>query len=89
MQKETIILLHETGTQSWRSDVGTLLMFVAMASVSKWVGNGTFSALAAVMFLYYLVSTFTRSADRSRLTFDQARKRIDEIEAALKESSDG
>ncbi|WP_028753685.1 hypothetical protein [Rhizobium leucaenae] len=77
--KTEIIILHETVLQSYLVDSSTFLLFAAL------IGLGIYLDSAAMQWIGGILGMLTvcdRSMRHSRMTVEQARKRLDEIAAA-------
>lgn len=76
--KTEVIIVYETVLQSYLIDTSTFVLFAAL------IGLGIFLDSTALQWIGGLMGIFTICAriDRhKRMTVDQARKRLDEIEA--------
>jgi hypothetical protein len=77
--KTEIIILHETVLQSWLIDASTFVMFLALISIGVFLDSSAMQWIGAIIGFFTIVGR----ASRKRLSFDEARKRIDELEASL------
>jgi len=75
------VVLHETIFQSWVSDAGTYAMFVALVGTGWALESTALQWVGAIMGFLAVVGHACGKTEK--LTFEQARSRIDEIEASL------
>lgn len=74
---EHIIISHETFWQALRVDATTYALALALILPGHWLGS---AAMEWVGFIVFFI-TLTSKAIAERVTIDQARARLDEIEA--------
>lgn len=77
--KPEIIIVHETAMQSYLVDSSTFVLFAAL------IGLGIFLDSTAMQWVGAIIGFLTIAAKTNRhrrMTPDEARKRISEIEAA-------
>ena len=79
MSKPEIIILHETVLQSWLIDASTLAMFVALIGIGVFLDSSAMQWLGAI--IGFLALTSRANSSKKRMSFDEARKRIDELES--------
>lgn len=79
MPKTEVMIIHETVLQSYLIDTSTFIMFAAL------IGLGVYLDSAAMQWVGALIGFVTiagRIARHGRMTIEQARKRLDELESA-------
>lgn len=79
MSKPEVIIVHETVLQSWLIDASTLALFVALISIGVYLDSAAMQWVGAIVGFLAIPMKAVR---RNRLSFDEARKRLDELEAA-------
>ena len=78
-----IILVHETVWQSWARDAGTFLLFASLIGIGIAADSDAMQWIAAIMAF---ITTFARSSGNvERLSVEEARAKLDAIEAASNE----
>jgi len=77
--KPEIIILHETVLQSYLVDSSTFVLFAALISFGVFLDSSAMQWVGALIGFCTIVG---RASRKQRLSFDEARKRIDELEAA-------
>lgn len=80
MSKPTLIIVHEGFWTSLARDATTFLMAVSIIGVGVLLASAAMQWVGAIVF--FIAVAGTASTSKNRLTFDEARKRIDELEAA-------
>lgn len=73
-----IIILHETVLQSWLIDASTLALFVALIGIGVYLDSSAMQWAGAIIGFLTLASKANR---KNRLSYEDPRKRIDELEA--------
>ncbi|CAN7320293.1 hypothetical protein LJR009_001632 [Bosea sp. LjRoot9] len=77
---DAIIMVHETTLQSWARDAGTFVLFVALIGIGIVANSSAMQWIGAIMAF---ITTMVRSSGKvERLTVEQARAKLDAIEAA-------
>lgn len=74
-----IIILHETVLQSYLVDSSTFLLFVALIGVGAYLDSGMLQFIGGLMGIFTICA---RSMRHNRMTIAEARKRLDQLEAA-------
>jgi hypothetical protein len=74
-----IIILHETVLQSYLVDSSTFLLFVALIGVGVYLDSTVLQFIGGLMGIATICARHSR---HNRMTIDEARKRLDELEAA-------
>lgn len=76
-----VILLHERAGTSWRRDTSTVAGFVAMIGIGVLLDSAALQWVGAFIGFLAIASNTIRAFKDNRMTIEQARKRLDEIEA--------
>lgn len=84
MTDPIIILKHETLRESLISDAMSVATAWALILPGWLLGSGAMQVTGAILFALWFVSRLIIAGDRSRMTISEARKRLDQIEAAQK-----
>jgi ABC-type phosphate transport system permease subunit len=89
MEKEkkppcNVIIIHETALQSFLVDATTIGGLILATAFARWVGSHFLEVFAGALFLF---TVFTRMNRLNRLTVDQARQRLNELEAKFKDEA--
>lgn len=79
--KTEIIVLYETGVQSLIRDIASTAMFVSLIGIGVLLESAAMQWVGAIIGFLTITTFATRMFRQSRYTIEQARKRIDEIEA--------
>lgn len=77
--KTEVIIVHETMLQSYLVDSSTFLLFAALIGLGLYLDS---SALQWIGGLMGMITICARTLRHDRLSIADARKRLDEIEAA-------
>lgn len=77
--KTEVIILHETVLQSYLIDSSTFLLFLSLIGVGVYLDSTVLQFIGGLMGI---VTISARSIRQNRMTIEQARKRLDELEAA-------
>lgn len=77
-KKTEVIVIHETVLQSYLVDSSTFLLFAALIGVGVYLDS---SAMQWVGALIGFITMAGRISRLNRMTIEQARKRLDAIEA--------
>lgn len=78
--KPEVIIVHETTLQSYLVDSSTFVMFAALIGLGVYLDSSAMQWIGAIIGFFTIAAKSNR---HNRMTFDQARKRIDELEASL------
>jgi hypothetical protein len=81
VQNRTIIVVHESITESLVKDAYTCVALVASVGVGVYVDSQALQWIGGLLFML----TVAMSATKQRYTIDGARKRLDELEAELQQ----
>lgn len=81
MSKPEVIILHETVLQSWLIDASTFVMFLALIGIGVFLDSSAMQWIGAI--IGFLTISSRAAGRKNRLSFNGARKRIDELEASL------
>lgn len=77
---DKVIILRETLWQSILSDTYTFAMCFALILPGVWLDSSAMQWMGAGMFMLSIITK--ASAKAKRMTIDQARAKLDEIEAS-------
>ena len=78
-----VILLHETAGQSWLRDMSSVAGFVALIGIGVILDSAAMQWSGAILGFVVIMGRTSRIVKDSRVTIAEARKRLDEIEAAI------
>lgn len=81
MIKTEIIIIRETAAQSLVKDAGTFVLFASLIGVGVLLDSGAMQWVGAVMGFVTIFTWAIRSTSKNRMTIEQARAKLDEIEA--------
>ncbi len=81
-KRPEVILLHETAGQSWRRDMSSVVGFVLLIGIGWLLDSSAMQWVGAILGFLVVGSNVARMSKDTRMTIEQARKRLDEIEAA-------
>ncbi|MCO5072082.1 MAG: hypothetical protein M9944_12830 [Rhizobiaceae bacterium] len=84
--KIEVVIVNESLATSLAKDAGTLVVLVSMAGIGVLLESTALQWVGAILGFIWLLSRATSAFSKSRMTIAQARKRLDEIEAASKEA---
>ncbi|RJG46540.1 hypothetical protein [Mesorhizobium sp. DCY119] len=79
--KPEILVIHESVWHSFVRDATTFLMAVSIIGVGVLLASTAMQWVGAIVF--FLAVAGTAAAHKNRMTIEEARKRIDELEATL------
>lgn len=79
--KTEVMIIRETVAASIAKDAGTLAMFGALIGIGVLLDSGAMQWVGAVIGFFWIVTLSFRASVKNRLTIEQARVRLDEIEA--------
>lgn len=77
-----VIIIHETVIQSWVRDASSVVMFVALIGIGVYLQSGAMQWAGAIIGFITIIGRAGGYSHRNKMTVAQARKRLDEIEAA-------
>jgi hypothetical protein len=84
MSDRHIMIIHETVAQSWMRDASSVAGFVALIGIGVWLDSGAMQWTGAILGFLVIAGRMQRVWKDNRYTIEQARKRLDEIEAEMK-----
>ncbi|MCZ7855007.1 hypothetical protein O9X81_00090 [Agrobacterium salinitolerans] len=76
--KTEVIVIHETVLQSYLADSSTFLLFAALIGLGVYLDSSAMQWVGAIIGFLTMAGRISRL---NRLTIDQARKRLDALEA--------
>lgn len=79
-----IIILHETPLGSWIRDASSLALFVSLIGIGVYLDSSAMQWLGAIVGFMVLVGKSINLSNKSKVSFEEARRRIDEIESIYK-----
>lgn len=79
--KPEVILLWETPLQSWKSDMSSVVGFILLIGIGVYLESSAMQWVGAILGFVTMIAQSARLNKDERLTIEQARKRLDEIEA--------
>jgi hypothetical protein len=79
-KKREIIVVHETVSQSWKRDAGSLVAATLAVTPGYLLDIEALTWVGAAMFALSTVSAAERLVGDGEMSIEDARKRIDEIE---------
>lgn len=82
-----ILFVYETAAQSWLRDASSAAMFLALIGIGVWLDSGAMQWVGAILGFFVIISKSIHLGRKNRLTIEQARKRLDEIESAHPQSN--
>lgn len=77
-----VIIIHETVIQSWVHDASSAVMFVALIGIGVYLQSGAMQWAGAILGFLTISGQASTYINKNKMTVAQARKRLDEIEAA-------
>jgi len=80
-EKPEVIIIRETPLESWIADMSSVACFVALIGIGIALGSNAMQWVGAILGFLTIISRAARAAKDNRMTIEQARKRLDEIEA--------
>jgi hypothetical protein len=81
-KKPEVILLYETVAQSWARDASTFALLLCLIGMGVILQSSAMQWFGAVVGFIVICNRAGEAFKKNRMTIDQARKRLDEIEAA-------
>jgi hypothetical protein len=81
MAAPEVVIVHETVLASYLKDLGSFGCLVAVVGVGIWLDSVALQWVAAVLWIIWMLSKGLNLRSQ-RMTVPDARKRLDEIEAA-------
>lgn len=78
-----VILLKETPLRSWISDMSSVVGFILLIGIGIYLESNAMQWVGAILGFWTIIVKGMRLAKDNRFTIDQARKRLDEIEAEM------
>lgn len=82
-----VILLRETPLQSWKSDMSSVVGFVLLIGIGVYLESNAMQWVGAILGFFTIMFKAIRHTKDNRFTVAQARKRLDEIEASMREEN--
>ena len=76
-----VIILHETALQSWARGASSVVMFIALIGIGVYLDSSAMQWVGAILGFLVIIGKTISHQNRSKMTVEQARKRLDEIEA--------
>lgn len=76
-----IMVLYETTLQSWARDSSSVAGFVALIGIGVWLDSSAMQWVGAILGFITIIGRTISLGNRNKFTIEQARKRLDEIEA--------
>ena len=83
-QKPEIIIVHERVLESWLRDAGTLATFCALIGIGVYLESSAMQWVGALIGFTIVFLKASRHMGENRYNFDEARKKINQIEAEYK-----
>lgn len=80
-----VIILHETALQSWIRDASSAVMFIALIGIGVYLESSAMQWVGAVLGFLTIIGKAINHHNQSKMTVEQARKKLDAIDAALSE----
>lgn len=84
-----VIIVHETVLQSWVRDASTAALFIVLVGTGALLDSSAMQWVGAAVGFGTVISRSISAGNNSRMTVDQARKRLDEIDAAIGARTEG
>lgn len=81
MTKPEIIIIRESAASSIAKDAGTFALFASLIGIGVLLDSGAMQWVGAVIGFTSIVVWAARASAGNRLTVEQARTRLDAIEA--------
>ena len=79
--KPVVIIIKETALQSWLRDASSVVAFVALIGIGQYLENTTMQVFGGILGMLTLFTGFSGIKGKNTFTIEQARKRLDELEA--------
>lgn len=77
-----VIFIHETLPKSLARDALSVTMLALMVAPGYLLGIPAMEWIGGLLFLFWVISVVTATQDRARMTTDEARGRLDQIDIA-------
>lgn len=81
-KNDPVIIIHETVAKSWMRDASTFALFGGLIGVGILLDSSAMQWMGAIIAFITIIEKSTGLHAKNRMTIDQARKRLDELEAA-------
>lgn len=78
---QEIIIITESARESWSRDASTVVAFVTMIGIGVFLESTALQWVGAILGFLHIIGRATRLFKDNRYTIEQARKRLDELEA--------
>ena len=85
--KNTLIVIHQTPLQSWVRDASSAAMFIGLVGIGVVLDSIALQWAGAILGFLVIISQAISLRENHKMTVEQARKRLDEIEASFAELS--
>ena len=82
MAERQIIIIKENARESWLRDTSSVVSFVALIGIGVVLDSSAMQWVGAVIGFFVILERSNRLFKSNRFTIEEARKRLDEIEAA-------
>ena len=82
MAERQIIIIKENARESWLRDTSSVVSFVALIGIGVVLDSSAMQWVGAVIGFFVILERSNRLFKSNRYTIEEARKRLDEIEAA-------
>ncbi len=82
MTKPEVIILRESMLASIVKDAGTFALFAALIGLGVLLDSGAMQWVGAIVGFTCILAISIRASVKNRLTIEQARRKLDEIEAS-------
>ena len=82
MAERQIIFIKENARESWLRDTSSVFSFVALIGIGVVLDSSAMQWVGAVIGFFVILERSNRLFKSNRFTIEEARKRLDEIEAA-------
>ena len=79
-----VIVVHESVLASYLKDIASVGSLTAAVGLGIWLDSAALQWVAGLLWIVMILSASFKSTNDKRMTVADARKRLDEIEAALK-----
>lgn len=80
-KKPEVIVLHESAGQGWLRDLSSVVCFVLLIGIGVLLDSSALQWVGALLGFLTIIARTMHIAKDSRMTTDEARKRLDEIDA--------
>lgn len=78
----TLILIRESAKESWVRDLSTFASLVGLIGIGVWLDSSAMQWIGAILGFLSILSRASDLRKRSTMTIEQARAKLDEMEAA-------